>query len=864
MRYGYFDDERREYVITRPDTPLPWINYLGSENYFGLISNTAGGYSFYKDARLRRLTRYRYNNAPLDMGGRYIYLRDDDTRRSKPLAWSPSWMPARVPLDSYECRHGMGYTIIKSQLAGIESQSRYFVPLGQDLEIWELTLSNQRSEPVDLSVFAAVEFALWEALDDSTNFQRNYSVGEVEVSPLSLPYPPSAPSPNTTRGPIIDDSNSSVVLGEGWGGAEGIIIHKTEYRERRDHFAYFACSAPLAGFDTSRDAFLGPCRGWDSPAAVEAGQLSGSIAHGWQPIGAQHVKVHLEAGEQKKAIFLLGYHENPKDDKFDPPGSQMVNKRTVLPIIQRYLQADEVENAFVDLREYWDGLLGKYTVKTPDQHTDRMVNIWNAYQVMITFNMSRSASYFESGVGRGMGFRDSNQDLLGFMHLIPERARERLLDLAATQLPTGGAYHQYQPLTKRGNNDVGSGFNDDPLWLVLAVTAYLKETGDWSILEEMVPYDNQPGTEMPLFEHLQRSIQYTLDRLGPHGLPLIGRADWNDCLNLNCFSDTPGQSFQTTTNKEGKVAESVFIAGLFVLACKEMAELVRKRKGERRDSFFFPLSSDDYEKYASEMESAIWSHGWDGEWFRRAYDDFGHVLGSKENEEGRIFIEPQGICVMAGLGLGDARAEKALDSVDEHLATPHGIVLHQPAFTRYYLHLGEISSYPPGYKENAGIFCHTNPWIMIAEAMAGRSDKAYDYYLRINPSAREEISDVHRCEPYVYAQMIAGKDAPTHGEAKNSWLTGTAAWNYVAITQWILGIRPELDGLRIDPCIPSYWREFRVVREFRGVTYKITVKNPMGVCKGVQFMSVNGNQVMGSLIPAETGSGEVNVEVVLG
>jgi len=478
---------------------------------------------------------------------------------------------------------------------------------------------------------------------------------------------------------------------------------------------------------------------------------------------------------------------------------------------------------------------------------------------MITFNMSRSASYFESGIGRGMGFRDSNQDLLGFVHLIPERARERILDLAATQLPTGGAYHQYQPLTKRGNNDVGSGFNDDPHWLVLAVAAYVKETGDWGILEEPVPYDNQPGSEMPLYDHLQRCIQYTLERLGPHGLPLIGRADWNDCLNLNCFSDTPGQSFQTTTSKDGTVAESVFIAGLFVLSAKEMAGLSEKFGAESHKDFgsFTPAF---YLEKAAEMEAVIWQHGWDGEWFRRAYDDFGHVLGSKENEEGQIFIEPQGICVMADLGLADGRAEKALNSVEEHLATPHGIVLHQPAFTRYYLHLGEISSYPQGYKENAGIFCHTNPWIMAAEAKLGRGDQAYDYYLRINPSAREDLSDVHRCEPYVYAQMIAGKDAPTHGEAKNSWLSGTAAWNYVAISQWILGIRPTYDGLRVAPVIPSAWTGFEAERVYRGVRYFLKVERK-GLGNGIQ-LEVEGQPVAGNVIPLPAdGTKEVHVTI---
>jgi cellobiose phosphorylase len=820
MRYGHFDDQNREYVIERPDTPLPWINYLGSEAYIGIISNTAGGYSFYKDARLRRLIRYRYNNAPLDSGGRYLYLRDETSpaHSSEPLIWSPSWQPIRTPLDEYECRHGMGYTVIRSKLAGIEASTRYFVPLGENLEIWELTITNHRDEPAQLSVFSAVEFNLWDAMDDATNFQRNYSIGEVEV-------------------------------------LDGIIYHKTEYRERRNHFAYLACSEPIAGFDTQRVAFLGPYRGWDSPAAVEAGQLSGSIAHGWQPIGAQQVKVQIKAGEQKKVIFILGYHENPVEEKFDPPDSQTINKRTVLPIIKRYLQSDTVENAFHDLQTYWDGLLSKLQVTTPDEHTNRMVNIWNAYQVMTTFNISRSASYFESGIGRGMGFRDSNQDLLGFVHLIPDQARMRILDLAATQLPNGGACHQYQPLTKHGNNDVGGNFNDDPLWLVLSVSAYLKETGDWSILNEAIPYDNQSGNEESLYGHLKRSIQYTLDRLGPHGLPLIGRADWNDCLNLNCFSDSPGQSFQTTTNKEGKVAESIFIAGLFVLAAREMIAIADRLDNAEQER--------SYSKAVNDMESVIWSAGWDGKWFRRAYDDFGRVLGSRENDEGRIFIEPQGVCVMAGLGIEDGRALQALDSVSEHLATLHGIVLQQPAFSKYYLHLGEISSYPPGYKENAGIFCHTNPWIMIAETMIGRADTAHDYYLRINPSARENISDMHRCEPYVYAQMIAGKDAATHGEAKNSWLTGAAAWNYVAITQWILGIRPTYDGLQVAPVIPSAWGGFGAVRVYRGVRYEIKVERHKPG-ESVR-LEVNGRLIKGNVIPIpKHGINQVGVLVIVG
>ncbi len=813
MQYGHFDDDQREYVITRPDTPLPWINYLGCEAYFGIISNTAGGYSFYKDARLRRISRYRYNDAPLDSGGRYIYVRDDASGEF----WSPTWQPTRHALADYTCRHGLGYTVIQSTYQDIETQVRYFVPLGENLEIWQVTLSNHRSVAAQLSLFSLVEFCLWDAQDDATNFQRNYSTGQVEV---------------------VDE----------------VIYHKTEYRERRDHFAFFACSEPLAGFDTQRDDFLGAYRGWENPQAVAEGRARNSIAHGWQPIGSHHVRLTLEPGETRQVIFLLGYQENPVAEKFDPPGSQVINKRAVKPVIERYRQAAEVQRAQADLATYWDGLLGILQVETPDIHTNRMVNIWNAYQCMVTFNMSRSASLFESGIGRGLGFRDSNQDLLGFVHLVPERARERILDLAATQMADGGAYHQYQPLTKRGNNDVGSNFNDDPLWLVVGVSAYIKETGDWSILDEPVEYDNQAGSAEPLLGHLRRSLRYTLDRLGPHGLPLIGRADWNDCLNLNCFSDTPGQSFQTTTNKEGKVAESVFIGGLFVLAVQEMDGLLRHLD--------LAAEGQQWLDVGRQIGGVVLSAGWDGAWFRRAYDDFGRPVGSRENEEGQIYIEPQGMCVMAGLGLEDGRAASALAAVKERLATPHGIVLQQPAYSQYYLHLGEISSYPPGYKENAGVFCHTNPWIMMAETMIGHGDQAYDYYSRINPSQREKISELHRCEPYVYAQMIAGKDAPIHGEAKNSWLSGTAAWNYVAITQWILGIRPDLEGLVVAPVIPQDWQGFKAVRLWQGVRYEISVER-QGAGNQAEIW-VDGRRIEGNRLPLPPlGTAVVGVRVLL-
>lgn len=816
MNYGHFDDTNLEYVITRPDTPLPWINYLGSQAYFGLISNTAGGYSFYRDARLRRLTRFRYNNVPVDSGGRYLYVRDN----ASGAYWSPSWKPTRSPLDRYWCRHGLGYTIIGSEAQGIEAETRYFVPQDANLEIWQTTVTNHRAEAADLSLFSAVEFALWEAWDDQTNYQRNLNTGQMEVDE-----------------------------------AGGIIYHKTEYRERRDHFAYFACSEELAGFDTARESFLGAYRGWDSPAVVDRGRSANSQAHGWSPMGSHHVKLHLAPGESRRITFILGYHENPQDAKFDPPGSQTINKATVLPIIQRYLDPAAADAAFQALADHWRGLLDVYQVETPDPHTNRMVNIWNAYQCMVTFNLSRSASYFESGVGRGMGFRDSNQDLLGFVQMAPARARERLLDLAATQLENGGAYHQYQPMTKRGNDAVGSNFNDDPLWLILAASAYLRESGDWSILDEPVVYENEPGTEQPFMDHLHRAAQYTLDRMGPHGLPLIGRADWNDCLNLNCFSETPGESFQTTENHgEGKIAESVFIAGQFVLAAAQLAEIVERVGLAERAA--------GYQAAAADMEAAVLAHGWDGEWFLRAYDAAGNKVGTHTDSEGQIFIEPQGMCVMAGIGVETGQAQQALDAVAERLATPHGIVLLDPPFTHYRIELGEISTYPEGYKENASVFCHSNPWIVAAESMLGRGDKAFDYYLRINPSAREAIAEVHRTEPYVYAQTIAGKGAPTHGEAKNSWLTGTAAWNYVAITQYILGVRPSFEGLQVAPVIPADWPGFNATRLFRGVTYQIEVVRE-GTGNAVA-LTVDGVAVAGNVVPLPAaGTESVSVRAVL-
>lgn len=808
MEYGFFDDKNREYVITEPRTPWPWINYLGTEDFFSLISNTAGGYSFCKDAKFRRITRYRYNNVPMDSGGKYFYINDGKD------IWNPGWKPCKTALDSYECRHGMNYSKITGSKNGVEASVLYFVPLKTWAEVQKVTLTNNSNEKKSLKLFSFVEWCLWNAATDMENFQRNFSTGEVE----------------------IDGST---------------IYHKTEYKERRNHYAYYSVNVPIQGFETDRETFFGLYNGFDEPQTVLEGKPTNSVAHGWSPIASHYIEVELAPGESKDLIFVLGYVENPQEEKFESKG--VINKVRAKETLAKLDTVAKVDAAFAELCSYWDKLLQIYTVQSGDDKLDRMVNIWNQYQCMITFCFSRSASFFESGIGRGMGFRDSNQDLIGFVHQIPERARERIIDIASTQFPDGGCYHQYQPLTKRGNDGIGGGFNDDPMWLIFGTIGYLRETGDFSILDEPVPFDNQPGSEKSLFEHLKISFEHVVNNLGPHGLPLIGRADWNDCLNLNCFSNDPNESFQTTENKtEGSKAESLMIAGLFVFSGRDYVELC-KQLGKT-------IEAETAQKAIDNMVEAVKKYGWDGEWFLRAYDYYGNKVGSNENEEGKIFIESNGWCTMAGIGLEDGMVDKALDSVKERLDCEHGIVLNNPAFTKYYIEYGEISSYPAGYKENAGIFCHNNPWVIIGETVRGNGNAAWEYYKKISPAYIKDQT-LHKVEPYVYSQMVAGKDAFRPGEGKNSWLTGTAAWNYYTITQFILGIKPTYSGLKVEPCIPSNWKGYNVKRQFRGASYNIEVKNLSGSMKGIKSLKVDGKLIDGNVIPIVPVGSTCNVEV---
>ena len=806
MKYGFFDDNNKEYVITTPKTPLPWINYLGCKDFFTLMSNTCGGYTFYKDAKLLRMTRYRYNDTTPDTNGKYFYIKDGDT------IWNPGWQPTKTELDSYECRHGIGYSKFTGAKKDIEAALVTFVPYDDPVELTKVTITNKGTDKKDISLFSYVEWCLWNADDDMKNYQRNLSIGEVEV---------------------IDST----------------IYHKTEYRERRNHYAVYSVNTKIDGFETSRDEFRGAYNGPDKPAAVIEGKLHNTIASGWYPIASHQINVSLAAGESKTFVFALGYVENAEDDKWEKPG--IINKKKATALLSKYQTTEDFDKAFNALCEYWNDLLSKFHIESKDEHVNRMVNIWNQYQCMVTFNMSRSASYYETGIGRGMGFRDSCQDLLGFVHLIPDRARERIIDIASTQFQDGSAYHQYQPLTKKGNSDIGSGFNDDPLWLIAGTSAYIRETGDTSILKEMVPYDNDMSVATTLMEHLKRSFDYIVNHKGPHDLPLIGRADWNDCLNLNCFSEHPGESFQCFGPSEGPVAESVFIAGMFVKYGREYAALA-KLMGDTAEEARVLAEVD-------KMIKAIEKDGWDGEWFVRAYDAYSHKVGSKECEEGQIYIEPQGMCVMAGVGVEDGNAKKALDSVKEKLDTKYGVMILQPAYTKYHLELGEITSYPPGYKENAGIFCHNNPWISIAETCIGRGDRAFEVYKKTCPSYIEDISEIHRTEPYVYSQMVAGADAKFHGEAKNSWLTGTAAWTFTNISQYILGIYPTLEGLSVNPCTPAEFGDFNVTRVYRGVTYNIEIKNPNKVQKGVAKLLVDGKEIEGNIIPFDGSKKTVSV-----
>ncbi len=768
MKYGHFDDKFKEFVITRPDTPTPWINYLGCDEYCALMSNTAGGYSFHRDPKDRRITRFRYNNVPVDRPGRYIYLRD----QASGDYWSATWQPVLKSKGyQYECRHGMGYTVIKSKYDGISTETAYFVPLSENLEFWALKVTNNSKKTRNIKLFTYLEFCLWHAQDDMTDFQYTLNIASA-----------------------VNEGN--------------LVFHQTGYAPKSGRFglAYFGCNKPIAGYDCDRETFIGQYHSESDPAAVEKGKSFNSVASGGNPIASVSVNLILKPGQSKDIIFMLGVAETKEEAKAS---------------YKKYLNEKAVYKALDELKTYWNMYLGHYSAETPDPDVNSMVNIWNQYQCRTTFNWSRSASYYEAGIGRGMGFRDSNQDTLGVVHAIPDRVKTRIAELAANQFKNGSSHHKFFPLTKTGEK---GGYSDDPLWLILATSSYAKETGDINFLSEKIAYvDGDPAS---LYEHLKKAIDFVLSEKGPQGFVKMRFADWNDCLNLG---------------KDNETAETTWVPELLYLVIQEFLTLAE-----------FLDKDEDREKY-SEITAKIKENfnkkAWDGKWYIRGIDKFGDPVGSAKSKEGGIIdLLPQAWAVMSGIAEQD-KAKLCMDMLKKHLDTEYGIMLISPPYTKYDEKLGAVTTFAPGLKENGGIFCHSNPWAMIAETMLGRGDIAFKYYKTIIPPTKNKIADIHLAECYIYSQFITGSANNNFGRARNSWLTGAAAWNLVAITQYILGVRPDYNGLVVDPCIPKNWKSFKVKRIFRSAAYDIHVTNPKGVNKGVRSLLVDGTRVEGNVIP---------------
>lgn len=762
MKYGFFDETKREYVITKPDTPTPWINYIGSGVYGGIVSNTGGGYSFHKDPKNRRVTRYRYNSIPMDRPGRYIYLRDKATGDY----WNPGFQPSQKKLSKYQCRHGMGYTEIEGERNKVFSSVTYFVPDNKDFEIWLVKVRNDSNVKKEFQVFTYAEFSFNDATMDQTNIDWLQQV-------LKCTH------------------------------EKGLILFSAHYERFSANF--LASGEKESGFETNLAKFIGPYRSEANPLAVETGTCSNTQSPRTNGVGCFRVDVNLAPGAEKEMVFILGYADN---------------RAFIRPRILPYLKPAAAHKALQRVKEYWSNYLGKLNVETPEKEMNLFVNTWNQYQCKTTFNWSRFVSLYQNGLGRGMGIRDSSQDTLGVMHTIPSEARTLAEKLLKCQFTDGRILHEFYPLTgEAGRGDAPikkfDWYSDDHLWLILSVTAYIKETGDSGFLRTKILYNDKKSSGTVL-EHLDKALEFTANHRGPRGLALAGRADWNDTLNLDM----------------GKgLAESVFTSQLY---CKALLDMI--------DLFRFLKKSDGVKKYEcmfEEMKRAINQNAWDGEWYVRAYDDWKKPLGSKSCRFGKIFINSQSWAVMGGVA-DKTRSEKCMKSVEKHLNTKYGVVAMWPAYTRWDSTKGGITTYPPGAKENGGIFTHTNPWVMIAETLQGNGDKAFMYYKQVVPAYRNEDADLLEVEPYVYPQNVLGKEHVQFGIGRNSWLTGAASWNMVAASQYILGIRPDYDRLVVDPCIPKNWDGFKATRVFRGATYEIEVKNPDHVCKGIKQILVDG------------------------
>ena len=797
MQYGRFDDAAREYVIDRPDTPRPWSNYIGSRRYGGIITNNAGGYSFTRSSAEGRLLRMRFNGVPFDQPGRTFYLRDRDSGDF----WSAAWQPVGKPLDQYRsvCRFGTGYAVIASDYAGVRMESTYFVPRDQEFEYWWLRVTNTGARPRRLRVFPFAEFTTeWNMMNDLLNLQYTAYIGQARM-----------------EDGIVEASSCARLPEDATNFAN---------RDQSRWWWMTLCGAPVAGWDLDREKFIGVYRSFHNPAAVESGRCSNSEGFSDNTCGGLQTDVDLAPGESRDLIVLMGVGRAGRE------GAR---------IRAEYGNAARAAKELEALKQYWHGLLGTLTVKTPDADFDHMVNVWNPYNALITFTWSRACSLVYTGDGRdGLGYRDSVQDVLGAIPAVPEQARERLELMITGQEATGGARSEIKPwLHKPGKMpSVAPHYrSDDCLWLFNAVPAYVAETGDVAFYRKVLPYSDKG--EATVFGHLRRAIEFNLERVGRHGLPAGLEADWNDCLHL------------------GYQGESVFVTFQVRLGLTVYAEIAG-RLG-RRDESAWALAQRDA------LDAKIKAVCWDGDWFIWAIGEDGTVFGSKGFPEGQVYLNTQAWAVISEAATPE-QAERCLESMHARLATPFGVRLCHPPFDKTSVAVMRAVLMNPGNKENGGIFSHTQSWAVLAEVLLGHGDRAYEYYRSFMPSAYNDRAEVREIEPYVHCQSTHAPESRKYGVSRVPWLSGTASWACYTAAQWMLGIRPEVEGLRIDPCIPANWPGFEAVRVFRGATYTIRVKNPGHVCRGVRQLVVDGRAIKGNVIPPAASGATVQVEAELG
>jgi N,N'-diacetylchitobiose phosphorylase len=796
MRFGYFDDKNKEYVVERPDTPRSWSNYLGSTEYGAIITNNAGGYSFYKSAAQGRFTRLRFNVIPMDQPGRYFYIHDKESKKY----WSASWQPVGKSLKKYksECRHGTAYTKISSEYSSIKTETLYFVPLGKTYECWHLKIKNTGRKKRKLSVFTYVEYTNnWNLSQDMVNLQYSQYILKMNVVDNIIDHGTNVHMPSMPE-------------------------HFEDDGQGRHTFLAIA-GASVKGFDTDREVFLGPYRTYTNPIVVKEGKCKNSIAVGDNGCGVLQVDVDLKKGESKELIVLMGIG-----------AANVEGKNAVLEVGK----PTKVKKEFKKLKDYWHSRLEGITAKTPDKAFNSMLNMWNPYNSMMTYTWSRAASLIYTGERDGLGYRDTVQDMLGVLHLIPDDIRKRLELMITGQVSTGGAMPVVKPFSHKPGNekapDEEEYRSDDCMWLFNTIPAYVKETGDISFYEKILPYADKG--EDTVLGHLRRAIQFNLDHSGTHGLPSGLSADWNDCLVL------------------GYEGETIFVAFQLRYALKtyiEICELLSKPEEIKWAEDHLKTLDENLEKYA-----------WDGEWYLRAYGDDGLKFGSKENDEASIFLEPQPWAVISGHTTKE-QSEKLLDVVKDHLLTDYGLMINDPPVEKTDPKVIKSRLFNKGMKENASIFNHTQSWVIIAETLLGKGNQAYDYYRRFMPSAYNTKAELREIEPYVYSQFTHSKYSPRYGASRLPWLTGTASWAYYTATQFILGIQPDYSGLRIDPCIPSKWKEMKITRKFRNKIFNITIKNKNGAQKGVKKIILNDKRMEGNLIPVELMKDNNNVVVVI-